>query len=575
MLQAARRLLAHPWLAGTLLAVALLVSPAAALPGPPAAAVASAHPLATRAGVEILDAGGNAFDAAVAVAAALSVVEPYSTGLGGGGFWLLHRQSDGRDLMVDARERAPLAAHSALYLSSQGQVIPGASLDGALAGAIPGTPAALAYVAAKYGVVPLQRSLSPAIRLARKGFRVNERLHRFARLRRKALESSPEASRIFLPGGEPPPAGSILKQPELADALEAIATRGATGFYDGWLARRLVDGVRAAGGIWTMDDLQQYRVVERRPIEISYRGASIVSASPPSSGGVAIGAMLRVLSGYDLDQLPEPQRVHLIVEAMRQAYRDRAQYLGDPDFWAVPVTRLLSEEHARSLRAMIRPDQATPSTELSPVPAQAPRGADTTHLSVIDREGNRVAATLSINFLFGSGFIPPGTGVLVNDEMDDFVAKPGVPNTYGLVGGRANSIEPGKRPLSSMSPTFVETPRGVAVLGTPGGSRIISMVLLGILEYLQGGDAQAIVDRHRFHHQYLPDQVLCEGGAFSQATLNALIQMGYVLRESKEGYGNMQVVVWDRKQGTLSAASDSRGIGKAMVTASVKDNGVE
>jgi len=546
------------------LALVLLVPLALAAERPPGAAIASAQPLATRAGMEILDAGGNAFDAAVAVAAALSVVEPYSTGLGGGGFWLLHRRADGRDVMVDARERAPLAARPDMYQDAQGQVIPGASLDGPLAGGIPGTPAALAYITERYGALSLARSLAPAIRLAREGLPVDQRLRRFAEIRRKALAASPEAARIFLPGGEPPPLGSVLKQPALADSLEAIAARGAAGFYDGELARKLVDGVRAAGGIWTLDDLKRYRVVERIPIETSYRDAKLVMASPPSSGGVAIGTMLRILSGYDLDHLPEARRAHLIIEAMRQAYRDRAEYLGDPDFWPVPVVRLLSEEHAQSRRAMIEPDRATPSASLPPVPADAPGGPDTTHFSIIDRQGNRAAATLSINYLFGSGFIPPGTGVLVNDEMDDFVAKPGVPNVYGLVGGQANAIEPGKRPLSSMTPTFVETPRGVAILGTPGGSRIITMVLLGIMEYLHGGDANAIVDRPRFHHQYLPDEVVYEPGAFSKSTLEALRRMGYVLRED-DGYGNMQTVVWDREQGTLTAASDPRGIGKAMV----------
>jgi len=531
---------------------------------PPGAAIASAHPLATRAGMEILDAGGNAFDASVAVAAALAVVEPYSSGLGGGGFWLLHREADGRDLMVDARERAPLKARPDMYLDAKGDVIPGASLDGPLAGAIPGVPAALVHIAERFGALPLQRSLAPAIRLALEGFPVDDRLRRYTEVRRDALLSSPEAARVFLPGGEPLAVGAILKQPDLAETLRALAAHGVAGFYEGDVARRLVDGVRSGGGIWGPDDLRDYRVVEREPVRISYRGANIVTAAPPSSGGVAIGTILAILSAYDLDKLAEPDRVHLIIEAMRQAYRDRAQYLGDPDFWPVPVARLLSEQHAQTLRAKIRPDEATPSASLAPVPADAPGGPDTTHFSIIDRQGNRVAATLSINYLFGSGFVAPGTGVVINDEMDDFVAKPGVPNTYGLVGGRANAIEPGKRPLSSMTPSFVETPRGVAILGTPGGSRIITMVLLGMLEYLGGGDAQAIVERPRFHHQYLPDEVLYEHGAFSTDTAEALTRMGYVLRERDEGYGNMQAIVWDREKGTLTAASDPRGIGQAV-----------
>jgi gamma-glutamyltranspeptidase/glutathione hydrolase len=476
---------------------------------PPASqAVASAHPLATRAGLEILDAGGNAFDAAVAVSAVLAVVEPYSSGIGGGGFWLLHRARDAKQIMIDGRERAPLAAHRDLYLDADGEVVPGLSMDGALAAGIPGEPAALAHISEQYGRLPLRDTLAPAIAFAESGFEVDSYYQRMARFRHKVLQRYKSAAGIFLRDGEVPALGSLIKQPQLADTLRTLASKGAAGFYQGELAETLVAGVRAAGGNWTLEDLQQYRVVERPPLVFRYRDLQVVSAPPPSSGGVALATMLHILEPYELHKLDEAARIHLVTEAMRRAYRDRAEYLGDPDFVGIPVQRLIHPWYAQGLGASIRFDRATPSASL-PAQAESGGGADTTHFSVLDREGNRVAATLSINYPFGSAYVVPGTGVLLNDEMDDFSAKPGVPNAYGLVGAKANAIAAGKRPLSSMSPTFVESDAGVAILGTPGGSRIISMVLLAILDLANGQGPQSWVSLPRFHHQYLPDLIMC------------------------------------------------------------------
>jgi gamma-glutamyltranspeptidase/glutathione hydrolase len=526
-------------------------------------AVASAHPLATEAGLEILRAGGNAFDAAVAVSAALAVVEPVGCGLGGGGFWLLHRASDGLDTFVDGRETAPAAATRDMYLDRDGNVVPNLSLDGPLSSAIPGTPAALAHIAARYGTLPLARLLAPAIRLARDGFATDEIYARAAERRAEALRRWP-AAQIFLDAGRPPRAGFVLKQPDLAITLEALAQDGAPGFYTGAIASELVKGVHGAGGIWTLEDLAGYQVKERAPVRGRYNGTRIVSAPPPSSGGIALIETLNILKGFPLKSLDATTQKHLIVEALRRAYRDRAEYLGDGDFVSVPVKRLLNVFYAEGLRASIRLDRATPSSAL-PAAVSDAQGPQTTHFSVLDADGNRVAATLTLNYAFGAAFVPPGTGVLLNDEMDDFSAKPGTPNAYGLVGATANAIAANKRPLSSMTPTFVERNDGFAILGTPGGSRIISMVLLGVLEYTKGGDAAAIVRRPRFHHQYLPDKIVYEEGAFSMDDLSGLERRGHTLEQSTDAYGDMHAIVWKSKTRSVSAASDPRGHGRAAV----------
>ena len=543
---------------GLLFSLGLQASPA------PRPAVASAHPLATEAGHEIMAQGGNAFDAAVAISAALAVVEPYSSGIGGGGFWLLHRASDGYEVMVDGREKAPLKAHRDMYLDAQGEPLRKLSIDGPLAAGIPGEPAALAHIAEKYGRLPLGRSLAPAIRLAQQGFEVTPHYRRMAGWRREAMKESPDAAAIFLKAGEVPPLGHVIQQPDLAATLKALAGQGHDGFYRGPVARALVAGVRAAGGIWTEQDLAAYRIVERKPVTGYYRGMRITSVPPPSSGGIALISMLNILAAYELEAMDEVQRSHLIVEAMRRAYRDRAEYLGDTDFVPVPIARLTHPYYAHGLRASIRPDRATPSAEL-PGFSLPEGGNDTTHFSVLDQAGNYVSATLSINYPFGSGFVPPGTGVLLNDEMDDFSAKPGTPNVYGLVGAEANAIAPGKRMLSSMSPTFVSGREGVAILGTPGGSRIITMVLLGILEAAAGRGPEAWVSRPRFHHQYLPDTLFYEPGAFSEGTRQELKALGHQLKALDNPYGNMQAIWWDKGTGQVRAASDPRVEGLAQV----------
>ncbi|MBI5451047.1 MAG: gamma-glutamyltransferase [Gammaproteobacteria bacterium] len=533
---------------------------------PPAAAIASAHPLATAAGIEILNAGGNAFDAAVAVSAALAVVEPGSSGLGGGGFWLLHRDSDGHQIMIDGRERAPQAATPALFIGPDGTVLRERLMDGPLAAAIPGVPAALDHLARHYGRLPLSRSLAPAIRLARDGFAADDKLTAMIRFRLDALRRSPAAAALFLVNDGPPAPGHIIRQHDLADTLQQLAQHGRDGFYRGPVARRLLDGVRAAGGIWQDSDLQHYQVVERAPLHGVYRGIKITAAPPPSSGGIGLLTMLNILSRYDLDRLPEATRIHLISEAMRRAYRDRAQYLGDPDFVAMPVERLIDADHAAAVAASIHLDRATRSTELPEVaPTTAGDGPDTSHFSILDRDGNRVAATLSINYPFGAAFVAPGTGVVLNDELDDFVIQPGTRIGYGLGGGAANLIQGGKRPLSSMTPTFVESDHQLAILGTPGGSRIISMVVLATLQLAAGQQAAAVVAAGRYHHQFLPDVISHEPGAIAPGVAATLQGLGHQLEATSRPYGNMQLILWDRRQRRVEAASDPRGIGAATV----------
>ncbi len=545
----------------SLLAFWLLCVPAFGAAPPDGAAIASAHPLATEAGRLVLQAGGNAFDAAVAVSAALAVVEPYGSGLGGGGFWLLHRERDGRQVMIDGRERAPHAASPDMYLDAQGEFMPGASIDGALAAGIPGVPAALEHIAANYGRLPLAVSLAPAIILAREGFPVDRVYREMAGFRLEALRRSGAASAQFLVDGELPPVGYRLRQLQLADTLVAIARGGARAFYDGEIAARLVNAVRAGGGIWTRRDLRDYRVIERAPIVTDYRGHRVVSANLPSSGGILLAQMLNMLEARPPEGLDEAGRVHLLVEIMRRAYADRARYLGDADYVRVPLAGLLSPEYARRLAQQIDPESATPSGALS---GAAGEGRDTTHFSVLDREGNRVAATLSINYPFGSCFVAAGTGVLLNDEMDDFSAKPGVANAYGLLGSDANAIAPGKRMLSSMTPTFIEGEDRVAILGTPGGSRIISMVLLGMLDFVDGRQVDEWVARGRFHHQYQPDRIEVEPGALSEDAIDELERRGHQVRRLDDSYGNMQAIVWNRGTGEVTAASDPRGIGGTL-----------
>ena len=486
---------------------------------PDADAVASAHPLATAAGIAVLQSGGNAFDAAVAVSAVLGVVEPYGSGLGGGGFWLLHEAKTGKQVMVDGREVAPLKAHRDMYLDRRGNPLPAASIDGPLAAGIPGTPKALAHIAKTYGRLPLAVTLAPAIRLADEGFSVDDMYRRYAGFRQQALLKSPAATQQFLLNGEVPPKGYLLKQPDLANTLKLFAEQGELGFYQGEFAQRLVAGVQKYGGIWTHDDLVKYNIVERDPITFSFNDYKFTTAALPSSGGVVLAQIFNMLAQFNWGQLDSAQRVHLLTELMRRAYKDRALYLGDTDQVDVPVKQLTSVEYAKQLAKDIDLQMASVSQDLANIKIK--EGMDTSHFSIIDREGNRVAATMSVNYPFGACFVVPGTGVVLNDEMDDFSIKPGVPNAYGLVGNQQNAIAPGKRMLSSMTPTFIENNQRVAILGTPGGSRIISMVMIGALQAMQGAPVEQWVGRARFHHQYLPDSLHYEPDALSEQTFEA------------------------------------------------------
>ncbi|WP_425521251.1 gamma-glutamyltransferase [Xylella taiwanensis] len=542
---------------------------------PPGAVIASSHHLATEAGLEILRQGGNAFDAAVAVSSTLSVVQPISSGLGGGGFFLLHDAKTGRDVMLDAREYAPASVKPGTFLNTDGQLDRDRSINGPWSAGIPGLPAALVELAEHYGKLPLRQTLAPAIHIAGTGFPIYRRMAEGYRARREVMERYPGTRDVYLRGGKPIAGGDIFKQPELARTLSLLADKGFDGFYKGETAQRLLAGVNQAGGRWTAEDLAGYRVKSRAPISFNYRGWKITTAPPPSSGGIALAEMLQILEGWDLTRLDEVHRVHLVVEAMRRAYRDRTFFLGDPDFVSIPQRVLTSKDYARGLRAAINPEKALPSVLLSghPTPLE---DEETTHFSIIDAEGNRVGATQTVNLLYGSGLIPKGTGVLLNNEMDDFALQPGAPNVFGVMGYEANAPKPGKRMLSSMTPTFLESADKVAVIGTPGGSRIITMVLLGILGYDAGLDAQQVAALPRYHHQWLPDVIETEAATFSAEVIKGLEAMGHTLREpsdtvaggrgSSHVWGNVQTVEWDRRSNRLSAASDPRdSLGEAKV----------
>lgn len=543
---------------------------------PDGAAVASGHHLATEAGMEILAKGGNAFDAAVAVSATLAVVEPISSGLGGGGFFLLHDAATGKDVMLDARETAPQSATPEAFLDKKGELDRDRSVNGAWSAGIPGLPAALVELSSKHGKLPLKTSLEPAMRIAREGFPVYARMAKGYQSRREVMQRYPGTREVYERNGKPIAEGDLFRQPELARTMERLADQGFDGFYRGETGKLLLKGVKQAGGHWTAEELAGYQVKLREPIAFKYRDWTITTASPPSSGGIALAAMLQILEGWDLKSLDQAHRTHLVVEAMRRAYRDRTFFLGDPDFVDIPQKVLTSKDYAQGLRATIHPEKATPSDLLSgnPTPLE---DDETTHFSIIDREGNRVGATQTVNLLYGSGLIPSGTGVLLNNEMDDFALKPGTPNAFGVMGYAANAPKPGKRMLSSMTPTFMESADKVVVLGTPGGSRIITMVLLGILGYDDGLTAQQVAALPRYHHQWLPDLIEAESGTFDAGTIKQLQAMGHKIdlpgdtaaggRGSSHVWGNLQTVEWDRRSNVLSGGSDPRNpVGSAAVS---------
>lgn len=509
-------------------AFAASVAPVAAENG----MVVSAQHLASRVGVDVLKRGGNAVDAAVAVGYALAVVYPAAGNLGGGGFMTV-QLADGRKTFLDFREKSPLAASANMYLDKDGNVIKGLSTQGHLAVGVPGSVAGLEYAREKYGTIQRQVLLAPAIALADKGFALDQGDIDMFRTATADFRKDPASAAIFLKKGDAPyEVGDKLVQKDLARTLTAIAKKGPAGFYQGAVGAALVQSSRRGGGLITQADLDQYATRELAPIECDYRGYHVVSAPPPSSGGVIICEMLNILEGYPLKDLGfrSAQAVHYQIEAMRHAYVDRNSYLGDPDFVKNPIARLTDKAYAAQIRAAIAPDKAAVSQDLKP--GVAPHeGSNTTHYSIADRWGNAVSVTYTLNDWFGAKVTAAGTGVLLNNEMDDFTVKLGVPNIYGLVQGEANAIAPGKRPLSSMSPTIVtKDGQPVMVVGTPGGSRIITTVLHTVLNVIDYGmNVQEAVDAPRFHQQWLPDLTNVETFALSPDTRALLEAKGHKL----------------------------------------------
>ncbi len=555
------------------------------------AMVVSAHPLASEAGLEMLRKGGNAVDAAVATTFAISVVEPFSAGIGGGGFLLLHTKT-GEMKALDFRERAPLKATRNMYLDAQGKVRSQASVDGYLSVAVPGTVAGLYQVHRQYGKLPWATVVAPAIGYAQNGFVVSERFVEATTRRKEAILRNPAARQIFTRDGKLYQSGDKLIQRDLALTLRAI-TRNPNNFYTGKIGRAIASDMAKNGGLITLQDLKSYKPIWRTPICGNFRKARICSMPPPSSGGVHLLQILNMIGNTDLKSLGwhNPDALHLMVEAMKIAYADRSEYLGDPDFIKVPVQQLINPAYAKKRRQEITMDRAKPSSEVKPVdketlqrfsqPVPSSRNQaqpgyettrlslvtrespDTSHLTVVDSQRNAVSLTFTVNYGFGSGVVTPGTGILLNDEMDDFAAAPGVPNAYGLVGGDANAIAPRKTPLSSMTPTIVtENGRLRMATGSPGGSTIITtvlQVLLNVLEY--GMNAGAAVSAPRIHHQWLPDQLRVEPWSLDALTVQELRRRGHQFDE-QSGWGNANAIVVT-PENTLDGAADPRGVGSA------------
>ncbi|AUC97678.1 gamma-glutamyltransferase [Bradyrhizobium sp. SK17] len=522
------------WMAAAILSFAVTgAAPGQAASVAPVAAengmVVSAQHLATQVGVEVLKRGGNAVDAAVAVGYALAVAHPAAGNLGGGGFMTIEL-ADGRKTFLDFRETAPKGATANMYLDKDGNVIKGLSTKGHLAVGVPGSVAGMEYAREKYGTMKRADVIAPALQLAEDGFVLDRGDVQMLDSSIDDLREDPASAAIFLNNGKPFVVGDRLVQHDLAETLREISKRGTDGFYKGWVGAAIVASSQAGKGLLTQEDLDNYKVRELAPVECDYRGYHVVSAPPPSSGGVVICEMLNILEGYPLRELGyhSAQAVHYQIEAMRHAYVDRNSYLGDPDFVKNPLERLLDKNYAAKIRAVIDPARAGVSKEIKPgVPPH--EGSNTTHYSIADKDGNAVSVTYTLNDWFGAKVTAAKTGVLLNDEMDDFTAKVGVPNLYGLVQGEANSIGPGKRPLSSMSPTIVSKDgKPVMVLGTPGGSRIITAVLLTMINAIDYGmNAQEAVDMPRFHQQWLPEATNVEDFALSPDTRKILEGMGH------------------------------------------------
>ncbi len=542
--------------------------------------VTSVHELASRAGVEMMRSGGNAVDAAVATGFALAVVHPQAGNLGGGGFLLL-RNATGETHFIDFREKAPAAATENMYLDAQGNVIPDSSKDSSVVGyksiGVPGSVAGMVYAEKKYGKLSLEKVIAPAIKLARDGFPLAYEDTQDLR-KDKYLAQFPESKRIFLRDGNYYQPGDILKQPELAHTLERIA-KNPDDFYHGAMARELAAAIHKGGGLITTADLAAYEVKEREPIRGSYRGYDIISAPPPSSGGVALVEILNILEGFDLAKFGNrsADAIHLEAEAFRRAFYDRTDFMGDPDFAKIPVAQLIDKKYAAAWRdsidlnhASVSKDLKRPSifNELERVAQSRTAGIrepeNTTHYSVVDAEGNAVSVITTLNAFFGSRATAEGLGFLLNDEMDDFAAKQGVPNAYGLIQGPANAIGAGKRPLSAMAPTIVlKDGKLFLVLGARGGPTIITTVanvLIGVVDFSL--DIQEAVNAPRFHHQWLPDEILVED-RLSPDTMNVLRSRGHKLTV-RHFWGDGECIMIDPKTGERLGASDGRNNGKAV-----------
>jgi len=545
----------------------------------PKAMVATVHPEASKAGVAIMQQGGNAVDAAVAIGFALAVVYPEAGNIGGGGF-MLFRRPDGEVHFLDYREKAPAKATANMYLDSKGNVVPDMSTIGYKAIAVPGSVAGLAYAQQHWGKLSLKQVMEPAIRLARDGFVLEyEQTRSF---RDPDLAKFPESHRIFQRDGNCYQPGEVFKQPELAKTLERIADNP-DDFYHGTMARELADALQKGGGLITADDLARYEVKERQPIRGSYRGYEIISAPPPSSGGVSLIEALNILEGYDLAKQGEDsaQAIHLTVESYQRAFFDRAEFLGDPDFSKIPVAQLIDKRYGAAWRETIDLRRATPSSTLRrpaifsqldsyasshPQPKSVHEPEHTTHYSVVDPDGNAVSVTTTLNDNFGSRVTAEGLGFLLNNEMDDFAAKQGVPNLYGLIQGPANAIGPGRRPLSSMTPTIVlKGGKLFLVLGSPGGSTIITTVanvLMGVVDY--GLNIQEAVNAPRFHDQWIPDEIKIEKIGFSPDTVRILEHMGHKIDASERFWGDAECIAIDEQTGERLGASDGRNNGRAI-----------
>lgn len=522
--------------------------------------VATSHPRATEVALEVLRNGGNAVDAAVTAGFALAVTQPRSGNIGGGGFMLYAPGDGGAVKAIDYRETAPAAATETMYQNEDGEVVPERSRFTHLASGVPGTVAGLALALEQHGTITLAEALAPAIRLAGDGFEVPHRFTEGLEQARERLVRWPATRKTFYgEDGQPPRPGERFRQPELAATLQRIADHGIADFYEGETARLIVAEMERGGGLITLEDLAGYEPVIREPVRGTYRGHKIFSMSPPSSGGVHIVQILNILEDYPIGDYGHnsARTIHLMAEAMKRAYADRSQYLGDTDYVEVPLDGITSKDYADALRQDIDPDQAKPSEEIAPGKPMPHESNETTHFSIVDRWGNAVSNTYTINFSYGSGITVAGAGFLLNNEMDDFSAKPGVPNAYGLIGGEANRIEPGKRMLSSMSPTIVRRDgRNHLVTGSPGGSRIITttlQVLMNVIDHDM--NIQSAVEAPRIHHQWLPDEIRIEQG-ISPDTLDLLEAMGHTVKTGS-AMGAIQSVLIDR-DGRLWGAADPR-----------------